>query len=479
MTKPTRKLVSNLVAMLPIWIAGGVAFAAPGDWPTHRGNPQRTGHIDGKAGPKTPKVLWVHRSTEHFLAPPAAGANAVYVSALGALNTSSFHALHAAAGAKEQVAWSKKTPYLKMPVASTPAIAGGLLVFGDGMHQTNSAVLHCLRADSGMMVWQLPLAGDLVHLEGAPTIAAGKVYVGGGNAGVVCVDINRMTLEGKELDVAAVKALLDKRWKELLAKYEVEKKKDPDFAVPPSEDSLPKPLPHKLWQQGKEKWHVDAAVNVVDGKVLAASAFLDDERVGERAIYCLSAADGSTLWQAPLKLNPWGGASVADGLAVVGCSSIRFDTKFIPQAQGEIVALSLADGKPRWQRKVAGGVVSSVALQGSLGVFTATDGKVRAIQLDKGTLKWTYDARAGFFAGPAVTADTIYVADLQGVVHALNLSDGRRLWALDLANDPAVKAPGMVYGSPIVHDGRLYVATSNVEGERANKGTVVVCIGEK
>jgi outer membrane protein assembly factor BamB len=456
-----------------------LAVAVYGDWPTHRGNPQRTGHVDGKPGPKTAKVLWTHRSTEHFLAAPAAGKDLIYLSALGALNTSSFRALHAAGSPKERVAWGKSAPYLKLPVASTPAVASGLVIFGDGMHQTSGAVLHCLRADTGMSVWQLPLSGELVHLEGAPTIVDGKVFIGGGNAGVLCADVNRITLEGKELDLAAVKKVLDERWKALLAKYEEEKKKDPDFAVPPTEDSLPKPLPRTVWQQGKDKWHVDAAVNVVDGKVLAASAFLDEERIGERAVYCLNAADGSTLWKAPLKLNPWGGASVAGEVAVIGCSSIRFDTKLIPRAQGEIVALKLTDGKPLWPpRKVTGGVISSVALQGGLAVFTATDGKVRAIGTDNGKLKWTYDAKAAFFAGPAVTGDAVYAADLQGVVHALNLTDGRKLWTLDLASDPAVKAPGMVYGSPIVHDGRLYLATCNVEGERSGKGTVVVCIGD-
>jgi outer membrane protein assembly factor BamB len=423
-------------------------------------------------------VLWVHRTTEHFLSAPAAGKDAIYLSALGPLNTSTFRAFHTSASPKERTAWGKTTPYLKLPVASTAAVANGLIVFGDGMHQTNGAILHALRSDTGMMVWQLPLAGELVHLEGAPTIADGKVYIGGGNAGVLCVDATRVTLEGKELDLAGVKKALDERWKALLKKYEEDKKKDPDFAVPPTEDSLPKPLPKTVWQQGKDTWHVDAAVNVADGKVFVASAYLDQERVGDRALYCLNAADGSTVWKAPLKHNPWGGAAVSDGLAVVGCSSIRYETKLIPQGQGELVAVNVADGQVKWQRKVTGGVISSAALQGGLVIFTATDGKLRALALDKGTLKWTYDAKAAFFAGPAVTADTIYVADLNGVVHALNLSDGRQLWTLDLANDPAVKAPGMVYGSPVVHGGKLYVATCNIEGERVGKGNVVVCIGE-
>ncbi len=127
--------------------------------------------------------------------------------------------------------------------------------------------------------------------------------------------------------------------------------------------------------------------------------------------------------------------------------------------------------------KVTGGVVSPIAAVDGLAIFTATDGKLRAFDIGTSRLKWTYDGKTPFFAGPAVASGTIYVADLAGIVHAVELSSGRKLWTLDLANDPAVRAPGMVYGSPIVHGGRLYLATCNLD--RDQKGTVVVCIGEK
>jgi len=454
--------------------------AAPGDWPTARGNPQRTGNVDGKAGPTAPKVLWVHKGTEHYLASPVASRDAIYLSSLGAFNASNVVALKTSASEAKRIAWGKSTPYLKLPVASAPSVAGGYVVFGDGMHQTNGAILHCLAADTGKMTWQYAVPGELVHMEGSPAIAEGKVFIGGGNAGVICVDLHRVTLEGKEIELAAAKEILDKKWKELLAQYEAEKKKDPTFAVPPTENDLPKPAPKLLWQQGKGKWHVDAAINVLGDKLLVGSAFLDDEKQGDRAIYCLSAKDGSTLWRQPLKFNPWAGASVEGDIVVVAGSNIRLEPKFIPQAQGEIAAFSLADGKPRWPpRPVKGGVISSVALHGGLAIFTATDGKVRAINLADGRLKWTYEAKAPFFAGPAATGSTVYAADLKGIVHAIGAADGKEQWKLDLATDPAVKVPGMVYGSPIVHEGRLYVATCNVEGENSRQPTVVVCIGER
>src|SRR5262249_24164896 len=169
------------------------------------------------------------KTREHFIASPVPGEKAVYVSGLGAFNTSRFDCLAIEPGAARRVLWTKSAPLLTLPVVSPPATSAGKLIFGDGMHQTDRAIWHCLDAATGMPVWELGLAGRLVHLEGAPTITDGKVYVGGGNAGVLCIDPLRVSLEGKEQDLAAVRQKLDARWKELLAAYEKEKAVDPDF----------------------------------------------------------------------------------------------------------------------------------------------------------------------------------------------------------------------------------------------------------
>jgi len=73
----------------------------------------------------------------------------------------------------------------------------------------------------------------------------------------------------------------------------------------------------------------------------------------------------------------------------------------------------------------------------------------------------------------------VYAADLQGVVHALNLADGKKEWTLDLGANPATKTKGMVYGSPVVHAGRLYLATCNLGDTREKAPNLIVCIGDK
>jgi outer membrane protein assembly factor BamB len=467
-----------LVAALVIGIMAPTARAqAP--WSTYRANSQRTGHGDSQPGPAAPKILWAQKSTSHYIASPVPVGDRLIVSGLGAFNVAVFQCLSTEPNPKERVLWTKTTPYLKQPTVSSPGLAEGKIVFGDGMHQNHGATLHCLDVLTGLPLWQHPVPGELVHLEGSPTLQKSRAFTGGGAAGVLCVDLEKVTLEGKAMDLGAIQKVVAKRWLELQAKYLEEKKKDPVFAVPPSEDQLPKANPVRIWQQGAEKWHVDAPVTLVGDKLLVCSAFLDKEKVGDRALYCLEAGSGKILWRTPLKLNPWGGASVEGSTIIVSGSSIGYDTKALKGARGFIAAFDLADGKEKWHKDITGGVVACAALADGAAVVSATDGKVRAFDLATGERRWIYEAKMPLFAPVAAAKGLAYAGDLKGVVHAIDLKTGAERWRLDVGAHPQVQAPGMIYAGPVVQAGRLYLATCNVEGPNAGQPTAVVCIGEK
>ena len=81
------------------------------------------------------------------------------------------------------------------------------------------------------------------------------------------------------------------------------------------------------------------------------------------------------------------------------------------------------------------------------------------------------------FAPVSIAKDVVYAGDLRGVIHAIDLKTGAESWKLDLGAHKDVQAPGMIYGGPVVQNGRLYVATCNLQGPNAGKETVVVCVG--
>jgi outer membrane protein assembly factor BamB len=453
---------------------------AQADWRTCRGNSQRTGCTDGKVGPASPVVLWAYTAQEHYAGSPVVDGGRLYLPGLGAFNTGVFHAVDASSRSDRRTVWSLSAPYVTRPTVCSPAVAGGLVIFGDGMHQTDDAILYAVQAGSGMPLWRYDVPGKLIHMEGSPTVEGDKVYIGAGDGGVLCLDAARVTLDGQEVDAAAARDAVAKKWEDLQAKYQEARKKDPQFAVAPRFDDLPKAKPKLLWQSGAKQWHVDAPVAVQGNRLLVASAYLDDEKVGKRALLCLRAADGTGRWETPLEINPWAGPTVADSATVlVGCSSVRFDPEAIDKAKGEIVAVNFQDGKVRWRREMPGGVLSSVAAGDGLAVCATTGGKIVACDLGSGDVKWTYSGGTPFFGAPALAGAVAYAADLKGVLHAVRLFDGKQLWTFDVLTDKAVLAPGMFFGSPVVHEGRIYLASCNALSKEAGRPSAVVCVTDK
>ena len=469
------------IAVLGLLLGTLPLAAEDAPWATYRGNARRTGNTDNIPGPTaSPAVVWAMKSTGHFVASPVPVGDQLLFSAIGALNRPEVFTLAATPKNPTDIrpTWSKSQPLPKLPTVSSAAVSDGKIILGEGMHQTDGADLYCLPADGSTLLWALSVPGELVHMEGSPAVANGKVYVGGGSAGVICVELDAVTLDGKEMTVKDVPALQAAHMKKLRAAYEVDKKKDPDFARAPGDGDLLRPSPKKVWAQGEKRWHVDAPILVAGDKVLAASEFLDKEKLGERALFCLDANTGKELCKAPLTYNPWSGPSLAGDTVIVTTSSISYDPKLVEGAKGEVVAIELATGKEKWKKNLPGGALGCAAVTADAAVFTATDGKVRAFSLKDGSRVSIYDAKDCFFAPPAVVGDIAYVPDCKGVVHAVNWKTGAAIWTFDLGKDP-LKSPGMNYGGITVHGGKLFLATCNIEGPFARQPTVVVCLGTK
>jgi outer membrane protein assembly factor BamB len=465
-----------LVVML---VASSVA-ADDAPWATYRGNVRRTGNTDNLPGPLKPEILWSIKSDMNYVASPVPSGTDLLLPGLGKFTDGNLNSIPTSPKDPKQVkaTWTKGGQIFRLPTVSSPAVTDGKIILGGGMHDSPGAALFCFPADGGRWLWVLEASGPLMHMEGSPTVAGGRVYTGGGAAGVVCLDMNTVTLDGKELSIKDIPALQADHWKKLESKYEEDKKNDPMFAIPPSEDKVLKPAPKTVWTQGQKRWHVDAPILVAGDKVIVASAFLDKEKEGDRAVFGLDATTGKELWRAPLAHNPWGGPSLAGDTVIVTTSSIAYTTKGLETAKGEVVALDLETGKEKWKKAVPGGALGCAAVTKDAAVFGATDGKVRAFDLKDGSRKVIYDAKAPIFAPPAVVGDVAYVADFNGIVHAIDLKTGAATWTLDLGKDP-LKLPGANYGGVTVHGRRLYVATCNLDGPFAHQPTVLVCIGSK
>src|SRR5687767_5904783 len=73
---------------------------------------------------------------------------------------------------------------------------------------------------------------------------------------------------------------------------------------------------------------------------------------------------------------------IADGVAYLG------------DMDGKVFALSLADGKEVWSRKLESGFIASPAVRGNLVYLGDIDGKFYALDTKSGEPKWTFEAEA-------------------------------------------------------------------------------------
>lgn len=96
------------------------------------------------------------------------------------------------------------------------------------------------------------------------------------------------------------------------------------------------------------------------------------------------------------------------------------------------------------------------------------DGSVQAIDEGSGCLRWRFEAdaevRGGIVIGPWAQGDTattpgVFFGDDAGNVYRLDAATGLLVWKVR----PDAHATAMIAGTPVLHDGRLYVPVASTE----------------
>jgi polyvinyl alcohol dehydrogenase (cytochrome) len=146
------------------------------------------------------------------------------------------------------------------------------------------------------------------------------------------------------------------------------------------------------------------------------------------------------------------------------------NTHFQPAEKAGLTAADLPRLRVKWAFGFADTTSSwaQPAVAGGWLFVGSQNGTVYALDAATGCIVWTFAARGGVRAaitigardgagGPADYA--AYVADQQGNVYALDAATGRMLWTTKVDEHPLVR----LTGSPVLHEGRLYVPTSSYE----------------
>jgi len=301
--------------------------------------------------------------------------------------------------------WKHKA---KMLVFSSPSLADGVLVCGEGTHTDTGARLYALRADSdrpaGERIWEFHVPGTV---EASPCIVGGNVYFGTGDD-FHCLDLHT----GRP------------RWKATVI------------------DALSSPA-------------------VVNGTVYVGSGRSEQARPENRGrqgrqLLALDAATGRARWRRKLKLPCSSPVSCADGRVVAGSGTGTFVLGG-PGGAGEVICHDAATGRPLWARSLPDNVLAAIPVQAGRVHVACRDGRYYLLALADGQVLWEYRCGRALLSSPVVSGDRVLLISCRGVAHCLDFKRRQLLWKLDLPREADLGKTSEVFSSPVLSGGRIYV----------------------
>lgn len=196
-------------------------------------------------------------------------------------------------------------------------------------------------------------------------------------------------------------------------------------------------------EDGEELWRVSVSTSVASAPLVAGDTVLFvtlDNRT-----YALDSKDGTRLWVH---------STTPEALVVMGASppTVNRNMVYVGYATGEVFALSLAEGTPKWKEdlSVLGGRGELDMLQDvDAGIVVPTDTRLSASALNKlftvnhrgravalyapsGTKLWEQSISA--IRRPLLVKQRLFLADMEGNVVALGTDDGIGLWRTHLSS---------------------------------------------
>jgi len=182
---------------------------------------------------------------------------------------------------------------------------------------------------------------------------------------------------------------------------------------------------------GKVRWRTRVSSEVLSPPVITGDLVL--VRSGDSRLFALDAGDGKRRWlyqraTAPLSVRSTEGMSVSRGLVFAGFSG------------GKLMALSLANGAPRWEATVSvpRGSTELERVSDVVGIPAVGDrdvcagayqGRVGCFDVTNANPLWTREMSAS--TSVALDPGFVFVSDEKGSVHALDRSGGTSVWKQD------------------------------------------------
>ncbi|MDX5593753.1 PQQ-binding-like beta-propeller repeat protein [Pseudovibrio sp. SPO723] len=198
----------------------------------------------------------------------------------------------------------------------------------------------------------------------------------------------------------------------------------------------------------------------------------------ENEVMGISQEDGSQSWS-------FTGISENAGLLASSSAAVSGNTVVVPFSSGEVMALDVKSGEPKWIDAVArsfrtralsglSDVSASPVIHDGRVFATSISGRTIAVSLRDGERFW--EADIGSVHTPVASGSALFMIGLDDNLYALDNKSGRVLWAADLSagDDDAGNWAG-----PILANGKLIAMSSEGNFVQVDAKTGAVLASKK
>jgi len=126
---------------------------------------------------------------------------------------------------------------------------------------------------------------------------------------------------------------------------------------------------------------------------------------------------------------------------------------YLGTISGELLAISLDQGREKWRIPVHSAIYQSAAVTDSMVVFGCSDYTVYGIAAGSGEIKWRFSTAGPISTTPLICGETAVIGSMDRTLYAIDLHSGQQKWSYT--------ATGRWRGSPIISRNRLLCAAEN------------------
>jgi outer membrane protein assembly factor BamB len=176
-------------------------------------------------------------------------------------------------------------------------------------------------------------------------------------------------------------------------------------------------------------------------------------------LYAIDADTGKTIWSFQSNRCAWASPAVSDELIIESFIGRRGSCQNdVPGAGGEVVAFDGTTGHIRWRRSHARDESSPVVANGLVhgGDWS---GQVYAVDVTTGKPRWTFQTGGEIKGSAALDGGRLFIGSYDGYVYALDASDGSLLWRT--SGQTRLGTQGRFYSTPAVAFGRVYIGSTD------------------